>query len=421
MAYLDGYRVVDLTDYRGLLAGRLMADLGAEVVAVEPHGGAAARTTPPLTGADGTSLLWDTLSFNKKSVTCDIARSEGRELLLRLCETADFLLLSGTRQEVLALGLDYDDLKVRNPKLIAVTMTPFGMTGPKADFADSDLIMWASSGTLGRNRVAGRVPTRIGSSYQGFFHGASDAVVGCLLALAERRLSGQGQQVDISFQESMMSANQCQGIYPLINDVAAPPGKEVSVFPVIWKTSDGFVQFTLTSGPATGHFTNNFMLWVAEHGILPEALARVDWRELPQTSGSGLSASGTTKDKYAEKGMGERERAEIEEIIQGFFLRFSNEELLQTALERRLLMAPIQSAANIMANSHHAARNIWFETQDKTGRRLRLPGRFARIQPEAFVEAGPAGPAGAANEDVYRNWLGLQPEDLSALRESGVI
>jgi crotonobetainyl-CoA:carnitine CoA-transferase CaiB-like acyl-CoA transferase len=421
MGYLDGYRVVDLTDFRGMLAGRLLADLGAEVVAVEPRGGSAARTEPPFAGDDGDSLLWTALAFNKKSITCDIHAPEGRQLLLRLCAEADFLLLSGTRREVASLGLDYDELQALNPRLIAATMTPFGTSGPKADFADTDLVMWAASGTLGRNRVAGRVPTRIGSSYHGFFHGASDAVVGCLLALAERRLSGCGQQVDISFQESLMSANQCQGLYPLINDVAAPPGKEVSVFPVIWETRDGFVQFTLTSGPATGHFTNNFMSWVAEHGLLSEDLASVDWRELPQTSGSGLSASGTTKERYAEKGMGESERARIEAIIKGFFRRFGSAELLQTALERRLLMAPIQSAADIMSNSHHDTRNVWFTLPATAGAARQLPGRFARIRPEAFAEHGPTGPAGFANDDIYKSWLGLGDEDLSSLRKTGVI
>lgn len=419
--YLNGYRVVDLTDFRGLMAGRLLADLGAEVVAVEPPGGGAARTEPPLLGGTGVSRLWAALSHNKKSVTCDIHSADGRALLLRLCAAADFLLVSGTRREVDALGLDADTLRPLNDRLIHVTMTPFGRTGPKAGYADSDLVIWAASGALERNRVDGRVPVRIGTSYQAYFHGASDAVVGALLALAERARSGRGQGVDISFQESLVAANQGQGLYPLVNDVAAGPQDGVTIFPTVWKTSDGYVQFTLTSGPATGHFSNNFMAWVAESGLLPDHLAAVDWRDLPQTSGSGLSASGATKDKYAEKGMGDAERAQIEAIIARFFSTRGTDEILTTARDRRLLLAPILSVADIMDNDHHDARGTWFPTGDADASGPCLPGPFARIRPEAFVNHGGSGAAGAANGDVYGGWLGMTGADVALLQTNGVI
>lgn len=420
MSYLQGYRVLDLTDFRGLLAGRILADLGAEVVAVEPPDGSVMRGQSPFLGKTAVSRHWSALSHNKKSVTCDIGSASGWALLMRLCEKADILLVSGSKREIDRLGLDDRTLRALNDRLIHVTLSPFGLSGARADYVDSDLVIWAASGTLERNRVADRAPLRIGTDYQGYFHGATDAVVGTLLALVERGRSGRGQRVDISFQESLVAANQGQGLYPLVNDVAAGPTDGVTIFPTIWQTRDGHVQFTLTSGPATGHFSNNFMTWLGECTDLPDRLT-FDWRALPQTSGSGLSASGATKERYAEKGLGETERQQLEAIIAGFLRTHATAELLDVARDRRLLLAPILSVAEIMANDHHTARDVWFSSDVGGARGLRLPGRFAQTRPEAFADHGACGPVGSANASVYAEWLGLSAEDLRQLSDRGTI
>lgn len=416
MGFLDGYRVVDLTDVRGMLAGRVFADLGAEVVAVEPPTGGGEW---PVSWARPEQ--WSVLSYNKKSVTCDAGRPEGRHLLDELCRGADFLLLSGAPAELEALDLGYERLAKANPGLIYVTMSPFGLTGPKADYADSDLIVWAASGTLSRNRVGSRVPIRISSPLHGYFHGAVEAVAGALLALAERARSGRGQHVDISFQNSMVFANMLQGLYPLVNDVAAPPDQAVTIFPTVWRTSDGYVQFTLTTGPATGHFSNGFIRWMDEAGMLPEEFAVFDWRDLPQTSGSGLSSSGSTLERFAAAGLDQAKRSRLEEAIRRFFLTLGTRDLLASAHERRLLLSPIFSVADVYANPHHAERGLWFSPEGPASDGPRLVGRFARTVPDGFQDRGGPGEPGSANADIYRRWVGLSDGDIEALRANGVI
>jgi len=176
MAFLDGYRVLDLTDERGLLAGRLLADLGADVVAVEPPGGSAARSCPPFLGGPGgrQSLLWDTYAANKRGVEADLATGRGRAFVRRLADAADFLIESARPGVMQQLGLDWPDLKAVNPRLVYVSVTAFGRTGPKAGYADSDLVVWAAGGPLDPHRDPRRGPVRI-SLPQAFLHAAADA------------------------------------------------------------------------------------------------------------------------------------------------------------------------------------------------------------------------------------------------------
>lgn len=416
MGYLDGYRVLDLTDFRGMMAGRIMADLGAEVVMVEPEGGAAARRRLCADEGDGPSLLWTTFAHNKLSLTADIATPAGRDLIERLAKTADFVLISGSQEEIGALDLSYDRLSEGNSRLIMVVLSPFGLSGPKAGYADSDLIIWAASGTLARNRVGERVPIRIGTSLHGYFHGAVEAVVGALLALAERAVSGQGQLVDLSCQESMTFSNQLQGLYPLLGDQASPPDQAVSLFRQLWQSKDGYLQFTLTSGPATGHFSNGFMQWLAEEGMLPEDFPPVDWSKMPQTSGSGLSASGVTAEKYAEMGFAEAERKRLEDIMERFFLERDTETLLRAARDRRLLLAPILSVDQIARNEHLKARGIWLESEEPDGSTQRLVGPFARTLPHAFVNRGACGAPGSDTGEILGRWLHLSPDEIAVLQ-----
>lgn len=413
MAYLQGCRVVDLTDHRGALAGRLLADLGADVILIEPPGGSRERYASVEAPADASyeELLWTILSYNKRSVACDLDAVEGRAILERLCNAADIVLVTGSPSELRARGLSYGELGRSNAGLIHVTMSPYGLEGVHAEFADSDLTIWAASGALARNRVFGRQPIRIGAANQGYYHGAADAVTGALLALSERARSGLGQQVDISFQQSLVIASLYQGLFPLVNDVSASPQDTVSVFPTIWRTKSGHVQFNLASGPANGHFTNKFIDWVCERGMMPEAFPQIDWREMPQTSGSGLSNSGATKERFGEKGLGDRERQWLVEIIEEFFLECDTEQLLEAALTRRLLLSPILSMAEISDNDHYRARNVFRLTGDPLHPEQLILGDFAVTSPNAFVNHGMIGEAGSATTAILNSWLNISEEE----------
>jgi crotonobetainyl-CoA:carnitine CoA-transferase CaiB-like acyl-CoA transferase len=130
--WLSSYRVLDLTDERGLLAGQIFAKLGADVIQIEPPEGSSARHMAPLDDK-GHSFYWSAYAAGKRSVTLDLTNSEDRERFLQLVDTADFLFESAQPGKMASLQLDYASLNKRNPKLVYVSITPFGFDGPKRD------------------------------------------------------------------------------------------------------------------------------------------------------------------------------------------------------------------------------------------------------------------------------------------------
>lgn len=148
---LQPYRVLDLTGALGFVCSKILADLGADVIKIEPRDGDPARHTPPLLqmpGGEGQSLAWLAFNVNKRGITLDLQSSAGEALLLRLLATADFLIESSPPGTLDNLGLGYEVLRKHNPKLILVSITPFGKAGPYCDFRASDLEIMALSGAM---------------------------------------------------------------------------------------------------------------------------------------------------------------------------------------------------------------------------------------------------------------------------------
>ena len=151
MSVLSPYRVLDLTTERGLICGQMLADMGADVIKVEPVGGSSARGIGPFyqdAPHPDRSLYWWAYNRNKRAITLDLERDAGRDLLVRLVERADFLIESHNPGYLSRHHLGFADLAKINPALIYVSITPFGQDGPKAGYADSDLIIMAASGPL---------------------------------------------------------------------------------------------------------------------------------------------------------------------------------------------------------------------------------------------------------------------------------
>ena len=179
---LTDCRVLDLTGPDGMFCGYLLAHLGCEVVAVEPPGGSTARHIPPLAqGAPGSGLWWQAYARGKRSLELDVHTSTGRQSLLELVANADILIESWTQAQAQQLDLSYDTLAAVNPRIIVVSITAFGRTGPKADWPATDLTVWAASGAHMLAGDADRAPVRT-SVPQAFLHACGDAAGAALLA-----------------------------------------------------------------------------------------------------------------------------------------------------------------------------------------------------------------------------------------------
>ncbi|MFN0090136.1 MAG: CoA transferase, partial [Acidimicrobiales bacterium] len=348
---LSGVRVLDLTDHRGRLAGAILAALGAEVVLVEPPGGAPGRRRPPL--AAGVSLDWWAYNRGKHSVIC---RSEA-ELAALLAE-ADVVLESPDPGERVLNGaaLDREALAAAHPALVHVTITAFGSSGPKARWPASDLTVAAAGCQLALTGDADRPPVRT-SVAQGFLHAGAEAACGALLALTERRRSGRGQHVDVSAQQAFMQA-AIPGVYFAPND-NAPLGRisgGIAYGPYhlqfVYPAADGHVSITLLFGATIGRFTTRLMDWVEEEGLLPDELRGVDWLEFAAALAADPVAAGRL----------EAAKAAVAALTAGR----TKAELFAEARRRELLLAPVATPAELFDSEQLAARGFWDEVEDPT-------------------------------------------------------
>ena len=181
---LDGIRVIDLSTRMAEATGKTLADLGAEVIKVEPPGGCDARTTPPFT-ADGRSLFWEAWGLGKHSVVCDIDTPEGQGELRALAAGADVLVESFAPGHLAERGLGPDHLAAVNPGLVYVSVTSFGIGTPDAAVPMTDLTLSAAGGLLGMQGDHDRVPTPVGYPETSFL-GAMQAAADTVMALCER-------------------------------------------------------------------------------------------------------------------------------------------------------------------------------------------------------------------------------------------
>ena len=366
---LSPYRVLDLSDERGLLCGHILAGLGADVILVEPPGGSAARSAPPLLDADGaTSLLWAAYARNRRSVELDLDAPEGQLELRRLAASADILIESAAPGAMAARGLAADDLARVNPALVYVSISPFGQEGPKAGYLATDLIVAASSGTLHIAGYPDAAPVRV-TAPQAYLHGAAEAAGAALVALADRVRSGRGQHVDVSIQQAMalgalgQTVNAAAGAPETIRVAGGAVIGPVTL-KLVWEVKDGYVSLTYFFGNAIGPFTRRLMEWICEEGGCDEATRDKDW-----VAYAALLQRG--EEPY-------EEFDRVIRVVSDFLRTKTKAELMAEAQSRRLLILPVATVPEVIENPQLEARDYW-RTYPVAGREARHPGPPVRL------------------------------------------
>lgn len=207
-AALEGIRVVELADgIAGPFCGKMFADFGADVLKIEPHGGDPTRAMGPF--PDGVpdpeaSGVFRWLNANKRGAILDAADSQDRARIAELCASADVVIESFAPGFMESAGLGYGELDRANPRVVLVSITPFGQSGPWRDYPATDLTLYAASGLGYVNGFPDREPLKEPGPESGYQAGAS-AFVGAMSALAQRDFDGRGQHVDVSVLESAAS------------------------------------------------------------------------------------------------------------------------------------------------------------------------------------------------------------------------
>ena len=365
---LGGIRVLDLTSEPGHFAAKLLGDLGADVVKIEPPGGDPVRHRSPFWGhADDPerSLIWLAYNTSKRGITLDLTKPRGRDLLLDLVARADVVIETHAPGELESLGLGWEVLRAKNPRVILCSLTPWGQTGPNARWRGSDLTVIATSGNLHCTGDPDRAPVRC-SLPTVYYHASIEAALGVTFALFAREQTGRGQHVDVSMQAAMIMPNMATASMFKMN---GNRGKRAGAFFLqgktvqreIWPCKDGFVTFALRGGPARIPGLVALVKLMDEHGMASEKLKATDWK----TYNHNLLTQAEVDALSAEFG--------------AFFASKTMTELFSAAVERNLMLAPANTAREIDASEQLAFREFFVEVDNPGRGRLRYPGGFAKI------------------------------------------
>ncbi len=391
---LSDYRILDLTDDRGLIAGMILADLGADVIAIEPPQGNQARRRGPFSdgsnaGGIENSLIWQSYARGKRSAVLDLQSDAGRDRFLDLARTADALIESADVGAMDALSLGPQALREVNPGLVYAAVTPFGSSGPKAGWPATDLTVAAAAGPMIQSGDRDRPPLRVDLP-QTALHAGAEAAIGVLAALHERKRSGLGQFIDVSAQAAYAQATQ-SGIIAAPNNAgqfersavgAALGPLEIRLF---WPCKDGHVAITYLFGAAIGPFTDRLMQYALEEGYCDQATRDKDWLNYTNLILSGQEPIS--------------EYLRCCDVVGALCADKTKAELFQVAQERRLLLVPVSTMDDLDHNQHLAARSYWRELE-RGGASLKFPGPFARLSETPIEYQRPAPMLGEHTDEV---------------------
>jgi len=393
---LSGLRIIDLgTMVAGPVAATLFGDFGAEVIKVEvPRRGDTVRDLGPF--VDGQCLYWSVENRNKKSVTLDLRKPEGRELLLKLIGQADAVVENFRPGTLEKWGLGWDAMKTRNPGLILLRISGFGQTGPYRERAGYDRIALAFGGLMGITGFPDRPPVRIGTSiadYQSAILGAFSL----MMAIYHRDLhGGEGQQIDLAMYESIIRFTEVLvPAYDRLGTVrerrgnkhfAAAPGEH-------FRTADG--RYIILTVSADAGFQR-----------LARAMGRDDWLDDPRFA--------THEQRW-------RHVDELNSALAAWIEGQPEEALCASLDDARLAYSFIYSIEDIMHDPHYQARGTIASVPDPRIGPVKMAGVIPKFPDREEKPIEPAPDLGQHNREIYCDLLGLSAEELSALAEADVI
>ena len=389
---LQHYRVLDLCQGISQFAGYMLASLGAEVICVEPPDGVQSRHSGPFVDDEPVperSLAHWAYNQGKQSVTADLTTAEGRERLLELVRGADALIEDAPVGHMASLGLAYDDLAAVNPAVVHASVTPFGSTGPRSNWAGSDLTAVAGSGFLHASGDKDRAPVRVSGVPQSFLQAAGDAAAATLIALREAQRSGRGQHIDISAMESM-THGQPQNLSPRVNAnsverLAGGLSLGGIDIPMMFPCADGNTICVALMGAAFAPFTQRLVEWEAEEGFADEELQAVDWETVAAEVLGGQRSPEIIAKSFATHAR--------------FLATKTTEELWAAAFDRNLLITPSALVSDLLTNPHFADRGFWRDVDFDDARTARYCGPLVHFSDDA-PERRLAVPQLGADNDV---------------------
>jgi crotonobetainyl-CoA:carnitine CoA-transferase CaiB-like acyl-CoA transferase len=337
MALLRDTLIVDATDRFGWLAGRILADLGGDVIKLDPP------------GTDRNRPDWRAFNVNKRVLNLDPSSPDHRPRLEELLAKADICLLTPATFDG-GGWLDPRTLRKRCPRLVVVAITPFGSAGPRSGWRGTDIEVMAAGGAMALAGEPEGAPLRI-SEPQSYGWAGAQAATGAMVALYRRAVTGRGDLVDVSAQASVVAAIAHAPAFVDILGVepqragAFMTGRSVhgTRYRVFWPCRDGWLNFIFYGGKAGRRTNEQLVAWMRERGADPGPLARIDWLRFDPTKADQAEVDA------------------LEAPVLIFFAQITKREFLSETHRREMLGYPVSTVADIASDPQLEAR-AFFET-----------------------------------------------------------
>lgn len=410
---LGGLRALDLTDETGFLCGKLLADLGADVIKIERPGGDPSRKVGPFwhdVPDREKSLNWFAFNANKRGITLSIEAKDGQEIFKKLVKTANFVIESSPPGYMDKLGLGYAELSGINPRIIMTSITPFGQKGPYAHFKASDLVCMAMSGLMYITGEPDRPPVRIGVP-QAYLHGGVEAASGTVMAYYYCQRTGRGQHVDVAIREGVAQCLANARVFWALNQKIVERG---GIFlrwqsrvgagqKVIYECQDGYITFAVYGGAVGAPGNRALVEWMKEKNEAPEFLVEKDWE--------ALDMGVVTQEEFDQ----------FAEAFGNFFKKFTKAEIYVEFYKRGIMGYPVSTAEDIYNSPQLEARDFWVKIEHpELGTTIDYPGAFVKMSETPLLIKRRAPLIGEHNDEVYRD-LGYSVQDLTLLAQAGII
>jgi crotonobetainyl-CoA:carnitine CoA-transferase CaiB-like acyl-CoA transferase len=354
MQPLRALRVVDLADEKGELCGRLLADLGAEVIRIEPPRGGVSRGLPPFLPDGGESLYFAMRNAGKRGVALDVESEAGRARLHRLLAEADLCIESFAPGYLAAHELDPASLADRYPHLVVVSISDFGQSGPYRDHRGTDMIGFAMGGLMHRAGIFEKPPV-VAPGALAYDTAGITAAYAALLAYWKRLGSGRGQHLDVSVMESV--ANLSDWALPSYSVMQSSMQRAGAGIYTLYRCADGFIRMII--------------------------LVRHHWRALLDWIGNPEALQDPAFDQFVARLL---KMDTIVPEIEGFFRDKKKVDVAREAQARGIPATPLLTPSEVLTNEHSAARGTFFRLEVADGREVAFPSGFLTIDGE---RAGP--------------------------------
>ncbi len=406
---LDDVRVLEISAPETMLAGRILADLGADVVVVEPPAGAAGRRLAPfldeIPGMER-SLTWRALNHNKRGVTLDLSSLDGTALMRDLAAKFDVVI-----EAVGGGGRSPLDSIEFSPRTIRCTIAPFVRTGPKCEYAATDFTVMAASGAPAMTGDLDRPPLFFPLP-QAMMEAGADGAIAALAGLIARDSDGLGQRAEVSARIAAMMGAFGQALVPGSGNPEAKRTQGAMTIagvqvPSVYECADGFALITIGFGPVFGQMTQRLAKWAADEGRMDPRIAEINWPSFI----TDLSARKTSP-------------SNLQALIDGLksLARSKTKaEIAEVSRRLGLLASPVMNMKDVAEYIQFRERGLFTPLSLEAGREIDAPARFVQFSNYSIEVKRPAPKLSEHSAEIFEAELGLSKTEIQALFVAGVV